>query len=379
VLTHPGGEDKKMVGAKCLPLSAEKRCNRSPCPVDCHLESWSGWSKCSSKCGGGLATRVRDVKVPMQYDGKPCSATSQAKQCNVAACEKHCVLHEWTKWTGCSKDCDGGSKKRQRMIKEPAEGSGTCADQWDPERLQYKNCAMNRCKTPVATEVMKCNKSLDIVLVMDGTPKSGKAGWAAESTAANLFIDGFTGDGITAQPNFAVIHYTGPRTWSGVSKCTGKSTTKVDMDKDCRIKIASHFEEDTKKVKGVINGLEFAPGSKLLSLALMAVQAEMALGRKTSRSIVIVFMDGEPLSYRKTMLASHTLRKKARLIYVVVTKFAPLGDIKKWVSRRWQENLVQVNTADKLAKAETGTHIMANICPKSFPKLKTKRPSAGLM
>merc|ERR1719329_170484 len=50
VLTHPGGEDEKSVGAKCLPLSAERRCNRSPCPVDCHLEAWGGWSKCSSKC-----------------------------------------------------------------------------------------------------------------------------------------------------------------------------------------------------------------------------------------------------------------------------------------------------------------------------------------
>merc|ERR1719329_1519046 len=171
VLTHPGGEDKKTIGAKCLPLSAEKRCNRSPCPVDCRLESWSGWSKCSSKCGGGLATRVRDVKVPMQYEGKPCNATSEAKQCNVEACEKDCVLHEWTKWTGCSKHCDGGSKKRQRMINEPAEGAGKCADQWSPERLQYKECAMHRCKTPVVNEVLKCNKSLDIVLVMDGTPK----------------------------------------------------------------------------------------------------------------------------------------------------------------------------------------------------------------
>jgi len=380
VLTHPGGENKKMVGAKCLPLSAEKVCNRSPCPINCHLEVWSGWSKCSSKCGGGLATRVRDVKVPMQYEGKPCGATSEAKQCNVAACEKNCVLMEWTRWTKCSKDCDGGSRKRQRMILEPAEGAGSCSGAWDPERLQYRKCAMHRCEVPVATEVLKCNKSLDIVLVMDGTPKSGKAAWAQEVTAANLLVDAFVGPLVTAEPNFAVVHYTGPRTWSGVSKCTGKSTAKVDMEKTCRIKMALHFEEDTKKVKTIINALEYAPGSKLLSLGLMAVQSEMALGRKTSRSIVIVFMDGEPLSYRKTMLASHTLRKKARLLYVVVAKFAPLADIKKWVSRRWEENLVKVGTADGWAKAETGTHVMANICPREHPKLKVARRSMdGLM
>merc|ERR1719162_683327 len=259
------------------------------------------------------------------------------------------------------------------MIREPAEGAGSCAGAWEKQRLQYKECAMHRCKTPVVTEVLKCNKSLDIVLVMDGTPKSQKAGWAAEVTAANLFIDGFSGPLVTASPNFAVIHYTGPRTWSGVSKCTGKGTAKVDMEKTCRIKIASHFEMDTKKVKSIISGLEYAAGSKLLSLGLMTVQAEMALGRADRRSMVVVFIDGEPLSYRKTMLASHAIRKKARLLYVVVAKFAPLKDIKKWASRRWAENVVKVNEAADLALAETGTHLMANICPKSFPKLKAKK------
>merc|ERR1719223_1650976 len=97
ILSHPNG------GSKCLPLSAEKRCNRHPCPVNCVVAAWSGWSRCSSKCGGGLSTRVRDVKVPMQYDGKQCGQTSQAKQCNVDACEKDCVLHPWTRWTACSR------------------------------------------------------------------------------------------------------------------------------------------------------------------------------------------------------------------------------------------------------------------------------------
>merc|ERR1719454_1167811 len=77
VLKHPG--PKTGGGAKCLPLSARRKCNLSPCPVDCKLHSWSGWSKCSAKCGGGVATRMRDVQVPMKYDGKPCGAISQTK------------------------------------------------------------------------------------------------------------------------------------------------------------------------------------------------------------------------------------------------------------------------------------------------------------
>merc|ERR1719407_79728 len=44
VMTHPEG------GAKCLPLTAERSCNHQPCPLNCKLAPWSGWSKCSSKC-----------------------------------------------------------------------------------------------------------------------------------------------------------------------------------------------------------------------------------------------------------------------------------------------------------------------------------------
>lgn len=98
------------------------------------------------------------------------------------------------------------------------------------------------------------NQSMDVVLVLDGTPKSEQKGFAAEINAANLFIDAFTGEGITAKPNFAVVHYSGPRTWSGVSVCTGKNSKKVDMEKQCHVKIAQHFSDDLTAVKGTVNG-----------------------------------------------------------------------------------------------------------------------------
>jgi len=306
----------------------------------------------------------------MRYAGKPCSETNEAKQCNVAACSKDCVLTEWTKWTGCSKDCDGGSKKRQKFIKEPSEGAGKCAGKWSKARLEYNKCAMHRCKVVDPKGALKCNKTLDVVLLLDGTPKSGEKGWKAEVESAMLFVDAFSGPGITAKPNIAVVHYTGPRTWSGVSKCTEKSKKKVDMEKTCKVKIASHFTEDMKKVKRTINGLSYQPGSKLLSLALMTVKSELALGRKTAHTVIVVYVDGHPLSYRKTKITSRELRKKARLVYVVAAKFSPLKEFKKWASRRWQENLVKASAAKKWAKAATVTHIIANICPNRFPKLK---------
>ena len=97
-------------GTKCLPLAAMASCNNHPCPVDCQLHAWGGWSKCSAKCGGGVTQRLRDVKRAMMYDGKPCGQSSMTKACNAEACEKDCELSEWTKWTSCSKNCDGGSQ-----------------------------------------------------------------------------------------------------------------------------------------------------------------------------------------------------------------------------------------------------------------------------
>jgi len=357
VLIKPNG------GAKCLPLAAMRSCNNQPCPVDCKLSTWSGWSKCSAECGGGVLQRLREVKMAMKFGGNPCGETSETKACNAQACEKDCELGAWTKWSGCSKNCDGGTKKRQKFVKEQALGAGHCADEWDEERLQYKQCNMKRCK--IEKKVLECNKSLDVVLLIDGSGSLGKKGWKAEIVAAQFFADAFIKSG---KANMAVILYSGPRTWSGVRKCFGKSKKKISQEK-CGIKTVTHFTEDIKKVKQLITGLEWPKGSTLTSLALMTAKAELALGRKQSPSNVIVFTDGRPLSYRATGIASRALRKSARLVWVPVTKYAPLKYIKKWASRRWQENVVKVSSFKKLEKPEVVTHIIADICPKKEPKV----------
>jgi hypothetical protein len=365
VLTHPNG------GAKCLPLAAVRSCNQQPCPVDCRLSVWSGWSKCSAECGGGVQQRLREVKLAMKFGGKPCGATSQTNACNAQACEKDCELSAWTKWSTCSKDCDGGSQKRQKFVKHEPEGAGECADEWSVKRLQYKKCNMVRCKVPDEDKPLSCNRSLDVVLLIDGSGSLGKEGWTQEIKAAQLFVDAFTDSG---KANMAVIVYSGPKTWSGVEKCTGKQETPIDPEK-CGIKMVTHFTEDMKKVKNLITGLDWPQGSTLTSLALMTAKAELALGRKDSKATMVVITDGRPLSFRNTAIAAKLVRKAARLVWVPVTKFAPLKHIKSWATRRWQENVVLVKEFDKLGKAETVTHIVADICPKQNPRIEIGRPS----
>jgi hypothetical protein len=355
VMTHPNG------GSECLPLNAMKKCNVKPCPVDCHLAAWAGWSKCSSECGGGVQQRLRDVKVAMKFGGKPCDATSQTQACNNQACEKDCVLASWTKWSKCSKDCDGGTQKRQKFVSQVAEGAGNCAGRWSKERLEYKKCNMNQCQLKSGA-TLKCGKKLDIVLLVDGSGSLGQQGWNAEIKAAQTFVDAFSGEK-ASNAQIAVILYSGPRTWAGVYSCFAKNTKTVSLDTTCKIKSVTHFTNNTAAVKEKIAGLTWPQGSTLTSLALLSAHAELSLGRKDSESVVVAITDGRPFCFRATGLAASYIRKSARLVWVPVTSYAPLDSIKTWATRRWQENVVQVKSFADLEKPELVTHIVADICP----------------
>jgi len=310
----------------------------------------------------------------MKYEGKPCGATSQTVACNNQACEKDCQLSAWTKWSSCSKDCDGGTRKRQKFVKNVAEGAGKCAGAWSLKRLEYKQCNMKRCKLDVGATTMTCNKSLDIVLLIDGSGSLGRKGWKAEIKAAQTFIDAFTDpNAAVSNAHMSVILYSGPRTWGGYYQCNAKNTKKVDRERICGVKMITHFTNDMKKVKSLVAGLKWPRGSTLTSLALMTAKAEFALGRKNSHANVVVFTDGRPISFRKTALASYEVRKSARLIWVPVTKYAPLAKIKKWATHRWEENVVQVPSFADLEKPDVITHLVANMCPKTNPKVLFSR------
>jgi hypothetical protein len=242
-----------------------------------------------------------------------------------------------------------------KFIKHKAEGTGKCADEWSLKRLQYKECNMRRCITG-----MDCNRSLDVILLLDGSGSLGKEGWEAEIFAAKKFVGAFKESG---KANVAAILFSGPRTWSGVKQCTGKSGTAVPLEK-CGIETVAHFTSDLEKVEKAIDGLKWPMGSTLTSLALMTAKAELALGRGDSHAIVVVFTDGRPLSFRKTELAAKAIRKAARLMWVPVTKLAPLKEIKSWATRRWQENVVKVEDFEGLKQPSVITHLVADICPK---------------
>jgi predicted nucleic acid-binding Zn-ribbon protein len=355
VSTQPRG------GAKCLPLEQVKSCSDMPCPVDCRLEPWDGWSKCSAQCGGGVEQRLRNVKQHMKFNGKPCGETSQTRACNVQSCESDCELSDWSAWSKCSKICDGGTRKRQKFVKTQVEWQGCCPGLWDDARLQYAECNQQKCTIGPNSTTLTCKEELDIVLLIDGSGSLGSTGWSASKKAAATFVSAF--DGKDTKARMSVILFSGPKSLSDVKKCIGQNQDSVDLERDCLISVVEHFTKDMTMVKSKIASLAWPKGSTLTSLALSAAKAELSLGRRHAKSVVVIFTDGRPFSYRKTRMASRDVRKSARLIWVPVTRFAPLKHIKAWATRRWQENVVPVKSFSELAEPRVISRVIADVCP----------------
>eukprot|EP00928_Gymnodinium_smaydae_P057480 TRINITY_DN4071_c0_g1_i1.p1 TRINITY_DN4071_c0_g1~~TRINITY_DN4071_c0_g1_i1.p1 ORF type:complete len:500 (+),score=64.59 TRINITY_DN4071_c0_g1_i1:148-1500(+) len=139
---------------------------------------------------------------------------------------------------------------------------------------------------------------------------------------------------------------------------------EVDMEKDCKIKFVQHFTNNTAAIVKAIDKMEWPRGATLTAQALQAAQEELPLsGRADANSVVIAITDGRPVSVRKTEMASLELRKKARLFWVAVTRYAPKKDLKRWASLPNDENLVVVDNFRSLDSKKTINSIVSDVCP----------------
>eukprot|EP00929_Paragymnodinium_shiwhaense_P000590 TRINITY_DN100839_c0_g1_i1.p1 TRINITY_DN100839_c0_g1~~TRINITY_DN100839_c0_g1_i1.p1 ORF type:complete len:1646 (+),score=391.32 TRINITY_DN100839_c0_g1_i1:63-5000(+) len=103
---------------------------------DCIWDDWTEWSSCTCDCGGGQRNRNRHIKQSPQRGGKPCDITDkeQVEPCNTEPCANKCIdgkWADWSHWTECSASCKGGTTWRTRRFAkeandcgEPAQGMG---------------------------------------------------------------------------------------------------------------------------------------------------------------------------------------------------------------------------------------------------------------
>lgn len=343
-------------GASCPPLEMEQSCAEVECPVDCQQSSWSEWSDCTAKCGGGVKQRMRKITQESEHGGKPCEGFSEAASCANDPCDAECVLGEWSAWSVCSKACGSGFSSRKREVTVPAKGSGDCPADDSPLRLSYQKCNTKKCK-----DNLKCKSKVDLILMLDGSGSVGPKGWQKIQQFGEKLVDSFEGGDDLAQ--IAVMLFSGPRSFRTYKKCiTG---TASDYKAQCNIEWANHFKTNTKFVKTRIKAMTWPKATTLTSQALGMAEQELQSGRADAASVVVMVTDGKPMSPRKTIDAARSLREKARLVVVPVGKRVPMKLMKSLASRPIADNVLSLGEFDMLGKAETISKMVADICPKT--------------
>uniref|UniRef100_A0A7S1M5J9 VWFA domain-containing protein n=1 Tax=Alexandrium catenella TaxID=2925 RepID=A0A7S1M5J9_ALECA len=354
IITPPSGG-----GAQCPPTKQVQTCNEQPCPINCKMSQWSGFSACSAGCGGGVSQRSREIKVQPRYEGDPCGETSEAIPCNMQACDKDCGLVKWTPWSECSKACDSGTRTRRRTVKHAAVGRGECPAVDSPERLERKKCNEQPCIRDKSMPLM-CSTKLDLVLALDGSGSVGSSGWEATKKFAAMFLKAFEGQGADAQ--VSLILFSGPYSYSQMRKCAG-SGAGLDMAKDCKVSMVQHFSSDVKSTQASLAKLAWPRGTTLTSQALELAHSELTLGRADAEKVVLVITDGIPVSSRATSMSAKRLREKARLMFGAV-KLGKRGlrYMVNWGSKPTKENVLKIQSFQDLESLDTVDTLVTDMC-----------------
>merc|ERR1719389_1007786 len=320
-------------GAECPPLQMEQECQTQPCPIDCTMDDWSGWSGCSKDCGGGVMSRSRNIEIEPDFGGKECGATTDTQMCNVDACNVPCELADWGEWSECSKACNGGIEVRRKEIFVPAKGTGFCAHENSDERFEARPCNDQKCPPNLV-----CDSELDLMVLMDGSGSVGSKGFSQEKEFAEAFINRFEiGPDKTEMGIISFSYY---------------------------ITIGSQITDDAGALVSVVENTEWEAYNTNTAAALgTALEVLAASGRETAQSVVVVITDGMPNDSEATAMMAEKVKEKARLIFVAVGKNLDMDALYSWASFPPEYNILSAKKFKKLAKNLAKGEYLADICP----------------
>eukprot|EP00931_Biecheleriopsis_adriatica_P045141 TRINITY_DN25872_c0_g1_i1.p1 TRINITY_DN25872_c0_g1~~TRINITY_DN25872_c0_g1_i1.p1 ORF type:complete len:1608 (-),score=170.55 TRINITY_DN25872_c0_g1_i1:154-4899(-) len=122
---------------------------RKDYPVDCRLGEWTRWSRCTAECDGGVQRRTRVVEQRAVHGGRGClAALSEVQECNRQLCNGRslpvdCQLGEWLEWGPCKK-CAGERTRFRHILRYASNGGRTCGMQDVRELGQCpRDCSTN--------------------------------------------------------------------------------------------------------------------------------------------------------------------------------------------------------------------------------------------
>jgi len=360
ILVHPDA------GMACPPLELKESCDTHPCPIDCAIGEWEGWSTCTANCGGGVRERMRPVLMEMKYGGEPCEDTEETEGCNAQSCNENCELQDWSNWGSCTQACWKGSERRDRVIHEPARGTGECAEPVGETRLQFRDCNDKTCAefyhTTPEGKFLKCGSKVDLIILVDGSGSLGATGWQKSLKMVGNLISNLVGS--DDKVKVALQIFSGPTTWDAYTRCIGApGSGPPDIEKDCKISWVKHMTNNTLETAKLVADLKFPDATTLTSMALASAETELINGREDASSVVLVITDEKPLSHVRTVAAASKLKEKARIIWVPVGASAPIEMIEELASLPKHENVIPIDDLDKLTWPYFVNKIIAATCP----------------
>jgi hypothetical protein len=322
-------------GINCPALVETRKCSQFKCPVDCLMSRWSGWSKCSKDCEGGVEERTRSILTKPKNGGKGCGAVSDGRPCNTGSCDRDCTLEDWTAWSPCSMACSRGNQYRVRKVDIPIRGGGKCPKPKSSRRYELQDCNTHEC---IGDEI--CIAEQDLIINVDGSGSVNEENWklVVNFTGELLkrYQDKYYGDaamrvGVTLFGNGAIES----------SGEISKAILVNELSKD----LATVRTEAAKMAhqKGFTNMAQgFVLAEKLLQQR----------GRKEAQSAVMTISDGKPSFLFETTEKANELAEKGIMKYMVAISEFPGSDewrlMRELASQPANTNTVRVPGFDAL-------------------------------
>jgi len=356
-------------GLQCPDLSRSKKCNQVKCPVDCAMSEWSGWSKCTADCEGGVQGHTRSILERPQNGGESCNTVEETRPCNTDSCDRDCTLTRFTAWGPCSAACGGGFQERFKHVLIPTRGYGKCPTKESWERFRKKECNTHSC---VGDEI--CIANQDLLIAIDGSGSLGEEGFAALKGFAVDLVNRYQGEyfGMGAMQVGVILFGNG-----------------VIMADDNTVSPAINEQgltSDMAVVKSAIEGLPYKKGFTNMAQAFaLAEKMYTAASRKGAQQALLVISDGKPsFAFQTSELVQQLDDRGVQRFFVVVSDSQDdLNQMKQWASVPWETNLlhvpgVEILQADAAVFAEKA---LTTFCPMSFSssQLAIEEESKGFM
>jgi len=337
-------------GIKCPTLTFKKKCNQMKCPVDCKMSEWSAWSKCTKECEGGSQSKTRSILTEPKNGGNACEGVSSSQSCNTGSCDRNCGLHKWTEYTKCSQICDKGYKERFRKIRVPQRGAGKCPKKASGERYAKQQCNKQGC---LGDE--QCVSTADIILAFDGSGSLKETGFNTLKKFGSELLERLQTKAYKKEAmKIGVLQF-----GNGELLGTGEDRTVS------KAKAITPLTFDKVAVKKGIDSMTWQKGFTNMAQAFTRAEAMLSTGgRKQSPSTVMIITDGVPSFKFSTGQSAQVLRDKGIKVVIVSVKEFPNkkteGALKSWVSAPWQSNYIKVPGLKALS-ADFGTYVTKTI------------------